>query len=110
LRARRRDGTRNPDTLLALRDRRAERIVCALARTGTRSCMSFNKNLLDRQGGVMLKLKTLAAALVVSLFAMVSLSVSAQLAEKKALTLDAAKKIAAAAEAEAKKNSWNVVI
>jgi uncharacterized protein GlcG (DUF336 family) len=58
----------------------------------------------------MLKLKTLAAALVVSLFAMVSLSVGAQLAEKKALTLEAAKKIAAAAEAEAKKNSWNVVI
>ncbi|HYL19856.1 MAG TPA: heme-binding protein [Burkholderiales bacterium] len=41
---------------------------------------------------------------------MVSLSAGAQLAEKKALTLDAAKKIAAAAEAEAKKNSWNVVI
>jgi uncharacterized protein GlcG (DUF336 family) len=34
----------------------------------------------------------------------------AQLATKKALTLDAAKKIAAAAEAEAKKNNWNVVI
>jgi uncharacterized protein GlcG (DUF336 family) len=34
----------------------------------------------------------------------------AQLATKKALTLEAAKKIAAAAEAEAKKNNWNVVI
>lgn len=33
-----------------------------------------------------------------------------QLASKKALTLEAAKKIAAAAEAEARKNSWNVVI
>lgn len=33
-----------------------------------------------------------------------------QLAIKKSLTLDAAKKIAAAAEAEAKKNNWNVVI
>lgn len=33
-----------------------------------------------------------------------------QLASKKALTLDAAKKIAAAAEAEARKNNWNVVI
>jgi glc operon protein GlcG len=33
-----------------------------------------------------------------------------QLANKKSLTLDAAKKIAAAAEAEAKKNNWNVVI
>jgi len=35
---------------------------------------------------------------------------SAQLAEKKVLTLAAAKKIAAAAEAEARKNDWNVVI
>ena len=58
----------------------------------------------------MLKLKMLAAALMVSLFAMVSLPAAAQLADKKALTLDAAKKLAAAAEAEAKKNSWNVVI
>lgn len=33
-----------------------------------------------------------------------------QLASKKALTLEAAKKIAAAAEAEARKNNWNVVI
>jgi glc operon protein GlcG len=33
-----------------------------------------------------------------------------QLATKKALTLEAAKKIAASAEAEAKKNNWNVVI
>ena len=34
----------------------------------------------------------------------------AQLANKKSLTLEAAKKIGAAAEAEAKKNNWNVVI
>lgn len=34
----------------------------------------------------------------------------AQLGSKKALTLEAAKKIAAAAEAEARKNNWNVVI
>lgn len=34
----------------------------------------------------------------------------AQLATKKALTLAAAKTIAAAAEAEARKNNWNVVI
>jgi uncharacterized protein GlcG (DUF336 family) len=34
----------------------------------------------------------------------------AELATKKALTLDAAKQIAAAAEAEAKKNHWTVVI
>ena len=33
-----------------------------------------------------------------------------QLTTKKALTLEAAKKIAAAAEAEARKNNWNVVI
>ena len=37
-------------------------------------------------------------------------SLSAQLGTKKTLTLDAAKKIAAAAEAEAKKNNWTVVI
>ncbi len=35
---------------------------------------------------------------------------AAQLATKRTLTLDAAKKIAAAAEAEAVKNKWNVVI
>jgi uncharacterized protein GlcG (DUF336 family) len=35
---------------------------------------------------------------------------SAQLMDKKALTLEAAKKIAAAAEAEAMKNNWRVVI
>jgi glc operon protein GlcG len=58
----------------------------------------------------MLKLKMFATALLVSLFAMASLPAPAQLADKKALTLEAAKKIAVAAEAEAKKNSWNVVI
>ncbi len=35
---------------------------------------------------------------------------SAQLATKKVLTLEAAKKIVAAAEAEARKNNWNVAI
>jgi glc operon protein GlcG len=34
----------------------------------------------------------------------------AQLTSKKSLTLEAAKKIAAAAEVEARKNNWNVVI
>jgi uncharacterized protein GlcG (DUF336 family) len=34
----------------------------------------------------------------------------AQLATKKALTLEAAREIAAAAQAEARKNGWNVVI
>ena len=58
----------------------------------------------------MLKLKIFVTALLVSLFAMASLPAPAQLADKKALTLEAAKKIAVAAEAEAKKNSWNVVI
>ena len=37
-------------------------------------------------------------------------SLCAQLATKKALTLEAAKKIAAASEAEARKNNWTVVI
>ena len=37
-------------------------------------------------------------------------SLNAQLATKKALTLEAAKKIAAAAQAEAVKNQWTVVI
>src|SRR5581483_6041575 len=40
----------------------------------------------------------------------VSLSAHAQLADKKVLTLSAAKKMVAAAEAEAMKNQWNVVI
>jgi len=39
-----------------------------------------------------------------------SLSFSADLAMKKGLTLEVAKQIAAQAEAEARKNSWNVVI
>ncbi|HEV8644138.1 MAG TPA: heme-binding protein [Burkholderiales bacterium] len=38
------------------------------------------------------------------------MNANAQLADKKVLTLDAAKKIAVAAEAEARKNNWNVVI
>lgn len=49
--------------------------------------------------------------LVISLAVLaMSIPASAQLANKKALTLSAAKTIAAAAEAEAKKNNWNVVI
>ncbi|HYN26930.1 MAG TPA: heme-binding protein [Burkholderiales bacterium] len=38
------------------------------------------------------------------------MNANAQLADKKVLTLDAAKKIASGAEAEARKNNWNVVI
>jgi uncharacterized protein GlcG (DUF336 family) len=49
-------------------------------------------------------MRTLILALVLSGAAL------AQLATKKALTLVAAKEIAAAAEAEAVKNKWNVVI
>ncbi len=41
---------------------------------------------------------------------LMALTASAQLASKKSLTLEAAKKIAAAAQVEAKKNNWNVVI
>ena len=41
---------------------------------------------------------------------LMTLTASAQLVNKKSLTLDAAKKIAAAAQVEAKKNNWNVVI
>lgn len=43
-------------------------------------------------------------------FAALSFCAQAQLADKKAITLEAAKKMAAAAEDEAKKNKWNVVI
>jgi uncharacterized protein GlcG (DUF336 family) len=44
------------------------------------------------------------------MFGFLSLHASAQLADKKVLTLEGAKKVAAAAEAEARKNNWNVVI
>ncbi len=37
-------------------------------------------------------------------------ALSAQLGHKRAMTLEAAKQIAAASEAEARKNNWNVVI
>jgi uncharacterized protein GlcG (DUF336 family) len=45
-----------------------------------------------------------------AVFAALSMNANAQLADKKVLTLEGAKKIAAAAEAEARKNNWNVVI
>lgn len=48
--------------------------------------------------------------IALAMFAVLSMNATAQLADKKVLTLDAAKKIAAAAEAEARKNNWNVVI
>jgi glc operon protein GlcG len=55
-------------------------------------------------------LKALIAGLALAAIAVGATSATAQLADKKALTLDAARKIAAAAEAEAKKNNWRMVI
>jgi glc operon protein GlcG len=43
-------------------------------------------------------------------FAVTALQASGQLPTKRTLTLDAARKVAAAAEAEARKNNWNVAI
>ncbi len=54
--------------------------------------------------------KNLFAVAAFAALALAPFGASAQLSDKKALTLDAAKKIAVAAEAEARKNSWNVVI
>lgn len=58
----------------------------------------------------MFLLRKLTAACAVLLMALMSLQAHAQLADKKALTLEGATRIAAAAEAEARKNNWNVVI
>lgn len=60
----------------------------------------------------MIKLKNAMAATAFSILAVVSATAQAQaqLADKKALTLDATKKIVAAAESEAMRNNWNVVI
>ena len=54
--------------------------------------------------------KALIAGFALAAIAVGGTSATAQLADKKALTLDAARKIAAAAEAEAKKNNWRMVI
>lgn len=53
-------------------------------------------------------MRRILATLLISV--MLAASASAQLADKKALTLAAAKKMAAAAEAEATKNNWRMVI
>lgn len=53
--------------------------------------------------------KLLAISAFLALCSMIG-GVSAQVVDKKVLSLDGAKKIAAAAEIEAKKNNWNVVI
>lgn len=58
----------------------------------------------------MFSARKLISLIVFAVFAFLSLQASAQLADKKVLTLDGARKVAAAAEAEAKKNNWNVVI
>jgi len=54
--------------------------------------------------------RTLLSVCLLACCSLLSAQASAQLADKKVLTLEGAKKIAAAAEAEAKKNNWNVVI
>ena len=54
--------------------------------------------------------KRMLSLIALGVFAALSINANAQLADKKVLTLEAAKKIAIAAEAEAKKNNWNVVI
>jgi uncharacterized protein GlcG (DUF336 family) len=52
--------------------------------------------------------RLLSLAMLLSLW--LAPALSAQTATKKVLTLEAAKKIAAAAEAEARKNNWNVAV
>lgn len=52
----------------------------------------------------------LFAVVLAAVLASFSFAASAQLVDKKSLTLEAAKKIAAAAEAEATNNKWAVVI
>ena len=54
--------------------------------------------------------KRMLSLIALAVFVGLSMNANAQLADKKVLTLEAAKKIAAAAEAEARKNNWNVVI
>ena len=49
-------------------------------------------------------------SLSLALFSLTTTFAHAQLADKKAMTMDGAKKIAAAAEKEARSNNWNVVI
>ena len=54
--------------------------------------------------------RKLLSLCIFAVLATLSLAANAQLADKKVLTLDGARAVAAAAEAEAKKNNWNVVI
>ena len=55
-------------------------------------------------------LKKLFSVSIAIFLAGMALGAGAQTSDKKVLNLDGARKIAAAAEAEAKKNNWNVVI
>jgi uncharacterized protein GlcG (DUF336 family) len=55
-------------------------------------------------------MKTLSKLAIALVLAGTALAASAQTADKKVLNLDGARKVAAAAEAEARKNNWNVVI
>lgn len=55
-------------------------------------------------------IKKLFSVSVAVLLAGMALGAAAQTSDKKVLNLDGARKVAAAAEAEAKKNNWNVVI
>ena len=54
--------------------------------------------------------KRMLSLIALAVFVALSMNANAQLADKKVLTLEAAKKIATGAEAEARKNNWNVVI
>jgi uncharacterized protein GlcG (DUF336 family) len=58
----------------------------------------------------MIDRKTLAATTLALTFAFAGAPNAAELATKRALTLEIAKELSAAAEAEAVKNNWNVVI
>jgi uncharacterized protein GlcG (DUF336 family) len=55
-------------------------------------------------------MKTVLSMISALVLAAAAMTVGAQTSDKKALNLDGARKVAAAAEAEAKKNNWNVVI
>jgi uncharacterized protein GlcG (DUF336 family) len=58
----------------------------------------------------MFKLKAALSTITLAALILLAPAANAQLATKKALTLNAAKNMVAGAEAEAMKNKWNVVI
>jgi uncharacterized protein GlcG (DUF336 family) len=55
-------------------------------------------------------MKTVLSMISALVLAAAAMTAGAQTSDKKVLNLDGARKVAAAAEAEAKKNNWNVVI